>query len=50
MFRKLLGVLALCFIAAPGTLHAQRRWRFEIRGGPAAAPHSGWDMLHRAPC
>ena len=35
MSRKLLGILALLLIAAPGTIHAQSRWRFEIRGGPA---------------
>ena len=31
MSRKLLGILALLLIAAPGTIHAQSRWRFEIR-------------------
>jgi hypothetical protein len=37
MSRTLLGVLALVLIGLPGTIHAQSRWRFEIRGGPAFA-------------
>lgn len=37
MSRKLLGALVLFLVAAPGTIHAQGRWRFELRGGPAFA-------------
>jgi hypothetical protein len=37
MSRKLLGVLALILFTATGTINAQSRWRFEIRGGPAFA-------------
>ena len=37
MIRKLFGVLALLLATTPVTVHAQSRWRFEIRGGPAFA-------------
>ena len=37
MSRQLLGALILYLVAAPGTIHAQSRWRLEIRGGPAFA-------------
>ena len=35
MSRKLFGVLALLLIAATSSVHAQDRWRFEVRGGAA---------------
>ena len=31
MSRKLLGILALLLIAAPGAIHAQSRWRGLLR-------------------